>query len=571
MSLCPVRILVIATLFIVAAFSSSYATESSSGLEKQLTVQEILSLGEKMYREGILPDGKPMAAFIRGDVEVDSRAFSCSSCHLRAGLGSVEGGVVTPPTTGKKLYQAYRRPPSLDDIPDKAGRYVYAKTVLERPAYTRESLMHGLRFGEDPAGQKYNDVMPRYPLSDGDMEILVRYLELLSAEPSPGAGNKEFHFATVIAGEVSKEDRDALLKPLLWFIDQKNRQMALYQEFLKFDYSPTIDMRYAFHNASLDIWELKGAPETWEAQLAEYVRKKPVFAVLGGISNGSWQPVHRFCEQERIPCLFPITDFPVVSDSDWYTLYFNKGFFQEGEAAARYLNRQQSENEAGRILQVVEETAEGKALAEGFNKAWADLGHRAVNTVVVSQKDILEKGFIPSLMDKHRPQALVLWTDAWIFKTLKSAAGMIDKTTPVILSAGYLGQKSLDADDAIRERLYFTYPYRLTPYVGTKDGVRDVRVPIVATYKDLGDRRIASRTVSMLQQAISRGLNLIYDNLYRDHLLDVMSMQMDMTVRDYERLSFGPGQRYGSKGCYIMQLGSGKEPAIIPVSDWVTH
>ena len=75
----------------------------------------------------------------------------------------------------------------------------------------------------------------------------------------------------------------------------------------------------------------------------------------------------------------------------------------------------------------------------------------------------------------------------------------------------------------------------------------------------------------MLTQAILRGLNLLYDDLHRDHLFDVMSMQMDLTVRDYERFSFGPGQRYASKGCYIIQLGPGPEPALLPRSEWVMH
>jgi hypothetical protein len=96
-------------------------------------------------------------------------------------------------------------------------------------------------------------------------------------------------------------------------------------------------------------------------------------------------------------------------------------------------------------------------------------------------------------------------------------------------------------------------------------------VPILASAKDFGDRRITSRSTAMLQQATLQGLNRIYDNLYRDHLLDIMSMQMDLIVRDYERFSFGPGQRYVSKGCYIIQLGPGAEPALLPRSEWVMH
>ncbi|NJD92091.1 MAG: amino acid ABC transporter substrate-binding protein [Geobacter sp.] len=564
---------ILAVFFLAALSLPVFDAEAASDLAnvEQMSESEIMKLGEKMYREGILPSGKPMEAFIRGDVEVDSTAFSCSSCHLRAGLGSYEGGVITPPTNGKKLYAPYRRPPSMGDSQDRAGRYIYAKTVVERPAYDRESLAYSLRFGIDPAGQTFNDVMPRYPLSERDMGILVRYLELLSSKPSPGAGGTEFNFATIITDDVGNDDREALLNPIRLFIKQKNQQMALYKEFLKFDYSPTIDMKYAFHNATLDIWELSGAPDTWGSQLHEYLKKKPVFAVLGGISNKSWQPVHDFCEEQRLPCLFPITDLPVVSDRDWYTFYFNKGFYQEGEALARYLNRHETYSGTSRIIQIVEDSEKGKALAAGFNRGWGELDRPAVTTVTLTATELNNFALIGRLLAKENPSVILLWTGDTVLTALPELLKPYGNGVTLFMSAGYLGQNVLKTDQSLRDRVYFTYPYRLTPYVGIKEGGRDARVPILATAKDLGNRRITSRTVSMLQQVALRGLNLIYDNHYRDHLLDVMGMQMDLIVNDYERLSFGPGQRFASKGCYVLKLGKGESPELIPVSEWVIH
>jgi len=536
-----------------------------------LSKPEIMRLGERMYRDGILPSGKAMEAFIRGDVEVDSTAFSCSSCHLRAGLGSVEGGVVTPPTNGEKLFKPYRRPPALDNIPDRAGRVFYAKTVVERPAYTRETLATALRFGTDPVGQIFNDVMPRYPLTARDMSILISYLEMLSTEPSPGASSSEFKFATVITDDVSLEDRQALLEPLQTFIAQKNQQLAMYNNFIKFGYTPTLDMKYAFRQASLDIWELKGSPETWQSQLAAYYSKNPVFAVLGGISNSDWRPIHDFCEAERLPCLFPITDYPPVSASGWYTYYFDKGYAQEGEAVARYLNRLETLSAEAPILQIVQDSPAGRALAAGFQGEWHELERPAVTTLTLSASQLLDQEALGKLLTKHKPEVLLLWTDAELLPSLPKLVARLPASGAVFVSSGYLGKKTVSIAENIRNRVYLTFPYRLTPYVGPKTGGLDARIPVLTNAKDFGNRRIASRTVTILQQATLLGLSLLYDNLYRDNLLDIMSMQMDLVVQDYERLSFGPGQRYVSKGCYIIQLGSGSDPALLPRSEWVIH
>ena len=58
-------------------------------------------------------------------------------------------------------------------------------------------------------------------------------------------------------------------------------------------------------------------------------------------------------------------------------------------------------------------------------------------------------------------------------------------------------------------------------------------------------------------------------NYYRDYLFDVIGMFADTASIDYERLSFGPGQRYMSKGCYIVQLSAGPKSELIKKSDWV--
>lgn len=534
------------------------------------TDAEIIRLGEQMYRNGILPSGEPMEAFIRGDIPVDSTAFSCSSCHLRAGLGSYEGGVVTPPTTGRKLYEAYQRPPSLSDTVDSGGRYIYAKTIVQRPAYNKTTLAHALRTGIDPAGEEFNDVMPRYPLADADMDLLIAYLDRLSATYSPGASSQEMRYATIVTSEVSREDREALLVPLQRFINVQNQQVKLFQDFKKFGFTPTGDMRFSFRNATLSVWELRGDPSTWEAQLSDYFRKDPVFAILGGISSKDWQPIHNFCEKVRLPCLFPSTDLPVISKGDWYTFYFNKGYYQEGEGVARYLYRNPELTGTSSILQLVEDSPAGRSLADGFNRTREELKGAAVTTITLSRKELQSRESLSTLLKDKEYGILLLWVDAESLPALPTLAARLASPAKIFVSSTALGSATAKIEEGLRAQTYITFPYRLTPYVGSKEG-SDARVPLLTTADSFGRKRIDTRTTTMLIQAALQGLRQLEDNLYQDHLLDVMSMQMDQIVPDYERLSFGPGQRYASKGCYIIQLGPGDKPELIKRSEWVTH
>ncbi len=63
------------------------------------------------------------------------------------------------------------------------------------------------------------------------------------------------------------------------------------------------------------------------------------------------------------------------------------------------------------------------------------------------------------------------------------------------------------------------------------------------------------------------------DDFYRDYFFDLIDMMRDQyySIAVYPRLSFGPGQRYASKGCYVVQLTRGAEPKLEQRSPWVVH
>ncbi len=557
-------------------------------------------LGEAMYRDGILPSGEPMKAVVRGDVLVDGTMFTCSSCHLRSGLGSFEGQVLTPATNGRNLYaplKSYYK-----------GVEVEYSPVPQRPAYIDATLAVAISSGVDPTGRVFNEIMPRYVLKDKDMALLIAYLKTLSNEVSPGVSDNEISFATVISDGVPAEDRDAMVGPLEDYVRNKNAQAAYMN-------SPAgreskamargmlgLSMESANRRIRLSVWVLHGPPDTWRAQLEEYNRTAPAFALIGGMVKGPWRPVHEFCELHHIPCLFPITEFPVISDTDWYTLYLSKGYFQEGEAAAKYITGLPVySSDASKVVQVVRDSPEGMALADGFQRTLAARGGRPPETVVLKPGDKLTNRALISALHGGKADFAAIWVGPEDLPEISGWAESPERPDIVMLSAVYLGDALRGLSEKARGYTYFTYPYRLPdtvdessarpsersqdfnyltyPYgvsygekkyqqavalLVAKDANRDTGSLLSERYRILGS---TYAVIQMLTQVMMdmRG------NYYRDYFLDVTGMGKDKALPLYERLSFGPGQRYASKGCYIVRLTGGQQPSLTKMSGWIVH
>ncbi len=571
-----VRLLVgvIALIFAILQSGPVIAEDTKTQMITGVTEKEALRLGERMYRDGILPSGEPMEAMVKGDIPVTGTAFTCASCHLRSGLGAEEGGVSTPPTNGNNLFQP---------LVTLHKYYKVSSVPPVRPAYTDESLAEVLRSGINPSGRRLNDAMPLYKLDDKDMSILIFYLKSLSAHFPPGVTDSEIRFATVITEDVGPEDRDAMLVPLEKYIAYKNSQARFYgtkggRRSARMAESMLLSREVAYKRLSLSRWLLKGPPGTWRGQLEEYYRKDPVFALLGGISTGEWRPVHKFSEDHHIPCILPITDFPVISETDWYTLYFSKGLYQEGEGAARYLNGIADTFKGKAIVQIVRASREGQALSAGFQETWQGLGHPAAVTVRLEDGTTLTRKFLQQVLVKEKPAALIIWDGSGAVPALEALAGLANRPDKVFVSSGYLGKGMWALKEEARGFTYITYPFRLpqdeAKYTGMVQsflGVNNAR----------GNALVILKKVYSVVQVMSQALMGMNGNYYRDYLLDLFGMTMstsgmglweqDAIYPLYERLSFGPGQRYASKGCYIVQLSKGPKPELMKKSDWVIH
>jgi len=412
-------------------------------------------------------------------------------------------------------------------------------------------------------------VMPRYDIDDQDMAILIAYLKTLSDQTSPGVSEKEIKFATVVVEGTEQKKIDSMFIPLAYGISRKNSMVnaaASNDREARMAYNmvgPDL-MKKKF---SLKVWTLKGPSSGWREQLEAYYRAEPVFILLAGISEGEWEPVHRFCEDHHIPDILPIVDYPVISDSDWYTLYFSRGVRQEGEAAAKYLNTM-SDLLAGRsIVQIIRDNKKGQALAEGFRQAWKNSGHVPTTDILIAADDgPLSADKLEQINLEHHPAALLVWDDASALEAIAGLAREKEHPGLVIASGTYFDQAIRTVPEALRNLIYFTYPYRLPKEDARYDTMirRVLRGKAISNYDP-----VILRQAYITNELLTKTLKDMRAEYYRDFFLDTIGMMADAYYPLYERVSFGPGQRYISKGCYIVQLGKGADPQLERRSDWV--
>jgi hypothetical protein len=543
------------------------------------SAQPALALGERLYREGRGVDGEPVRAIVAGDVAVDGTMLTCVSCHRRSGLGSLEGSVIAWPISGKELALPRRRagawnPAKQHKGPGSAERWTLPtrfEMTDERPPYTDEALAHVLRTGLDPTGRALNRVMPRYELSDRDMAVLIHYLRNLSVDTDPGADEEMIRFATVVTDGVSPADREAMLATLRAHIDARNTQTRPHERRARSGPFYKTEKYGAYRKLALDVWELKGPPDGWRAQLEAYYRERPVFALLGGIAAGPWAPIHAFCEAHEIPAILPVTDQPVVSESDTYTLYFSKGLYQEGESAAQFLAARRKAGEQLRVLQVFQPGSKGEDAARGFRETWEGGGGTGLHSLPLRAGEEPAPAEWMRGVEGQGPTVLLLWLEADALVAAAQAAAAAEGDVDSVFVSWRLASAELARiPAAARDRLYVTYPYSLPEEMGRRQSMVDRwltarRIPI-------GNSAIQAQ-MYFLGWMLPGALGAIRSEFYRDYFLEAFEMMLDQhyAIPLYHRLSFGPDQRYAAKGCYIARLSGDDPPRLVPVSDWVIN
>ena len=500
---------------------------------------------QMLYRNGILPSGASLKGMREDGAGVAGKNAACASCHRRSGLGMSEGRIVTPPITGHYLFNPGERPaPEEESNPLAAAAY-------SRVRYTDATLARAIRAGVGPTGKPLSPLMPHFLLDDATMALLIEYLRTLSSTAAPGVETDTLHFATIVTPDADPERARAMLEVLNDFFDNKD---AYYR-----GKAPPLRASRRIHYRvlrrwQLHVWTLIGSPDTWEAQLRAKLRAEPVMAVVSGISGRTWAPVHRFCEQEQLPCLLPNVDLPELHDGDFYSVYFSAGVLLEAELLAARLP-------AGtqHVVQIYREDDIGAAAAKSFPAAD---GMRVDDYPLKTGADSAQ--LAAAVAHAGAGDALILWLRPEDLRQLPVAAS----PASVWVSGLMGGLEHAPLSPAWHATTHLSYPFDLPEQ-------RNLRMTWPLTWFktqriQVTDERTQVDTY-LSCVILAESVGALWGNFVRDYLLETYENMLSFRTLNayYPHLSLGPGQRFASKGGYIVHFEDPAGTRIVKDGEWI--
>jgi Cytochrome c len=519
--------------------TASLAIAAACALPECATAAVPASVGESIYLRGVLGSGAPLAGTREsGGTSTQGADAACVNCHQRSGLGSTEGRILIPPITGDYLFHGHVHGGDAPPLP-------YVESMHgNRSAYTPATLARAIREGVDPEGRTLSSLMPRYALDDADMGALVEYLKGLAVHRVPGVTPSELHFATIFTPDADPVKRRGVLDVLEHYIVEQHR---------------LANRRWQLH-----VWQLTGPATTWRAQLEHHLQSEPVFAVLSGLAGSNWGPVHEFCEQNAIPCLFPNVEVPVASDGDFYSLYFSKGVLLEAELIGTELARLARDAPHLAVVQVYRAGDSGQAAAHVLSTKLRELG-LSVRDQILTAGGASGRGVVAALREAGKADALVLW----LRPDDIAALGSPPAVRHVYLSGLMGGLEVIPLPASWRRVARLAYPFDTPDHRGAQlnyplGWFSFRKIPIVAVQVQV-DTYLACSLMTEVSSHLA-------DSYVRPYLIEQLQGMVEhhLVTGYYPHLTLGYRQQFASKGGYIARLTEEHGTVqVVADSDWI--
>jgi ABC-type branched-subunit amino acid transport system substrate-binding protein len=269
----------------------------------QLSEQE--QRGKRLYTQGESASGAPVTALVsRGATPIPASILPCVGCHGDDGQGRPEGGVVPPDIRWSSLTAKF------------GHEHAYGRS---HPAFDESTLGRAITHGLDSGDNALDTAMPRFQMSNADLQDLIAYIKRIETDLDPGLSDDKIRIGTLMprAGAAGSQGQ-AMYTVLRSYFDDINRRGGIHGRQIElvpggYDQDPT--------------------QAGWEAR--DFIEQQAPFAMASGYLSGIEELISALAEEFRIPMVGPYTPLPQDSSSlQRYTFYLTSGLVQQATVLA---------------------------------------------------------------------------------------------------------------------------------------------------------------------------------------------------------------------------------------------
>lgn len=491
--------------------------------------------GKRIFLAGESDSGLPITATVSsGGAPLPASVLPCSGCHGADGEGRPEGGVVPPEITWSSLTAA------------NGHEHTYGR---RHPAFDARSVAAAIGQGIDPAGNELDSTMPRYRMTDADMDDLIAYLQALERDLDPGLTENSIRIGT--------------LMPVDGADDTIGRAMHQVLDAAFAD----INAQGGVHGRRIElvVAEYGGAPHETVWRARELAKSESVFAFVGNYSVGIEADLAALAEEFEIPMIGPFTQLPRPGgNGESHTFYLSGGLVEQTAVLARHLAATQGESSPRvAIVHPVGNVYSAAVLAAQAELTARQLGEavEVSYTVPYFDPDAVADTFVDSRVDA----ALVLAPARELHrlgKALLHRDVMPDLMLPGIFATGEV----FEIDSAYRGDVLIGYPS--IPADHTPSGVQEFET----LHADHGfgyEHSAAQISAFVAAKVLAEGLKRAGRALTREKLLLALEGLSEFRPGLMPPMSYGRRHRIGAYGGYVLavDLGAGK---FSNASEWIS-
>lgn len=505
----------------------------SQAVHADLTPQE--RRGKEIFLRGTSPSGGDVTALMgEAGVEVPASALPCANCHGRDGQGKPEGGVSPSNLTWDALTKSY-------GVRHESGR--------EHPPYTLPLLKRAITMGIDPAGNELHVAMPRYRMSQQDMDDLLSYIQKLGTDSDPGISADTLKLGTILPpGGAAEATGKAISSVLEAYVKDLNEKGGLYGR-----------------KVVLETMELPGDPAARRAAVEKFLDSSQVFALVGPYMAGTDEDLADVVSKKEVPVVGPFTLHPQLGfPLNREIFYLFSGLAAQAQALLDHAAERRPNGAArGAIIFPENDYLESVADAldrEAKEQAWIPLKRFSYPADEFDAEDLVGK-----LAKDRLDTVFFLDSDKRELELLKQAVKL--RWRPDVYIPGSLvGREIFDAPTYYTDHVFLAFP--TLPTDQSPHALQDFK-KLVDKYKLELVKPATELSIYTAAQILVEGLKQAGRDLSREKLIEALEGFYDFETGLTPKISYGPNRRIGALGAYIITIDVEKKQ-FLPASGWIS-